>query len=473
MSIREPIFRRSPPGPEPCFSGQDRPPATAVDEILITDKLKYRRRRRADPRQENIALLNLAKVMVNSPNELIDTLLRMAMQLCKAGTAGLSILESLENGEQVFRWVNLAGAFSNKIGRTTPRHFSPCGLTLDCDAPQLFKYPGNYFQYLNGVDSQIVEALVLPIHLGAQKPGTIWIVSFDEKIKFDAEDVRIMAVLAEFTACALRLTGSLQADRTARLNSVEQLATHKVTETALRLNQSNLEVTLQARATQLQQLSVRLMSLQDDERRHLARELHDSAGQYLAAIQMNLGSLHKSAAVVGADKAKVADAMDLAERCSTEIRTLSYLLHPPMLDELGLNSALSIYIQGFAKRSGIEVHLEISEDVGRLPAEIEMVLFRVVQQSLANIHKHSGSPRANITIKFAGQVVLLKICDHGHGIPAAILNDISTNGLHAGVGLTGMRERVVDMGGSFAIESSANGTTIDVKLPFLPLSDPD
>ena len=170
---------------------------------------------------------------------------------------------------------------------------------------------------------------------------------------------------------------------------------------------------------------------------------------------------------------KVADAMDLAERCSTEIRTLSYLLHPPMLDELGLNSALSIYIQGFAKRSGIDVHLEISEDVGRLPTEIEMVLFRVVQQSLANIHKHSGSPRANITIKIAGQVVLLKICDHGHGIPAAILNDISTNGLHAGVGLTGMRERVVDMGGSFAIESSANGTTIDVKLPFLPLSDPD
>src|ERR1700730_7437437 len=213
MSIREPIFRRRQPGPEPCFGGQDRPSATAVDEILITDKLKYRRRRRPDPRQENIALLNLAKVMVNSPNELIDTLLRMAMQLCKAGTAGLSILESLENGEQVFRWVNLAGAFSNKIGGTTPRHFSPCGLTLDCDAPQLFKYPGNYFQYLNGVDSQIVEALVLPIHLGAQKPGTIWIVSFDEKVKFDAEDVRIMAVLAEFTACALRLTGSLQADR--------------------------------------------------------------------------------------------------------------------------------------------------------------------------------------------------------------------------------------------------------------------
>ena len=113
MSIREPIFRRRPSGPEPCFNGPDRPPTTAVDEILITDKLKYRRRRRPDPRQENIALLNLAKVMVNTPNELIDTLLRMAMQLCKAGTAGLSILESLENGEQVFRWVNLAGAFSN------------------------------------------------------------------------------------------------------------------------------------------------------------------------------------------------------------------------------------------------------------------------------------------------------------------------------------------------------------------------
>ena len=470
MSIPEPIFPRRSQDPGQIFPGQDRPQATAVDEILITDKLKYRRRRRSDPGQENLALLNLARVMVNSPKELIDTLLRMAMQLCKAGTAGLSIQESLENGEQVFRWTKLAGAYSHKVGDTTPRHFSPCGLTLDRDAPQLFKYPGNYFRYLKGGDLQIVEALVLPIHLGSQTPGTIWILSFDEKVKFDAEDLRIMGVLAEFTAYAFRLTGSSLADRAAHLNSVEELATHKVTETALRLNQTNLEVTLEVRAAQLQQLSVRLMTLQDDERRHLARELHDSAGQYLAAIQMNLGSLHRSPAIVGADKAKVADAMDLAERCSSEIRTLSYLLHPPLLDELGLSSALAAYVDGFAKRSGIAVQLEISEDFGRLPTETEMVLFRVVQQSLANIHKHSGSARAYITVNLAGPVVLLKIWDHGQGISAAILKVISTSGLHAGVGLTGMRERVIDLGGSFAIDSSLQGTTIDVKLPFLPLA---
>jgi signal transduction histidine kinase len=472
MSIPEPIFRQPLRAPGSDFTKPDRHPAIAVDEILITHKLKHRRGRRPDSRQENIALLNLAKVMVHSPNELIDTLLRMAMQLCKAGTAGLSILESQENGEQVFRWTNLAGAFSNKIGGTTPRHFSPCGLTLDRDAPQLFKYPGNYFQYLNGIELQIVEALVLPIHLGAQKPGTIWVVSFDDKIKFDSEDVRIMAVLAEFTACALRLNGSSQAARTAHLNSVEEIATHKVTETALRLNQSALEMTLQARATQLQQLSVRLMHLQDDERRHLARELHDSAGQYLAAIQMNLSSLHKSPAVAGPEKAKVADTMDLAERCSTEIRTLSYLLHPPLLDELGLSSALSIYVEGFAKRSQISVHLEISEDIGRLPGEAEMVVFRVVQQSLANIHKHSGSSRADIALKLDGHVVVLKVCDHGHGIPTAMLEAISTSGLHAGVGLTGMRERVIDMGGSFSLDSSTKGTTINVRLPFKPLRVP-
>lgn len=439
--------------------------AAALEEILITPELKTRPHRRPNAHRENIALLDLARVMVNSPGDLTGALLQMAMELCKAGTAGLSILEKTASGEQVFRCTNLFGRLSKNVGGSTPRHSSPCGITLDRDAPQLFKYPGDYFPYLNTINMPIVEALVIPIFMGVERPGTLWVVSFDEKIQFDSEDVRIMTVLSEFTACALRLTDSSEADRTAQRKGVEEIATRRATETALRLNQSIMEIDLDVRAAQLQQLSVSLMNLQDEERRRLARELHDSAGQYLAAIQMNLSSLQKSPALLGSDKLKVVDAIELAEQCITEIRTISYLLHPPLLDELGLTSALSMYVEGFAKRSEIGVELEIPSSVGRLPGGIETALFRVVQQSLANIHKHSGSSRASISVSSDTEHVVLKIRDYGCGIPAATLQGISSGGSQPGVGLTGMRERITAMGGDFGIESSDNGTMIEVRIP--------
>ncbi|MEQ1472436.1 MAG: GAF domain-containing sensor histidine kinase [Candidatus Acidiferrum sp.] len=408
--------------------------------------------------------------MANSPDKLINALLLTALDLCCAGTAGLSMLETLPSGEQVFRWTHLAGELSNHVGGSTPRNFSPCGVTLDLNAPQLFDHPARRFEYLNNAGVEIVEGLVIPIHVGDQNPGTIWILSHDDECKFDAEDVRVMTGLAEFTAGALRVTQAYENERAAREQAAKQIAAHQKTEQSLMRAQANLEQIVRARTTQLQQLSSRLMALQDEERRRIARELHDSAGQYLAGILMNLRALmHDSAKLGKAHTARITDSLTMAELCTSEIRTISYLLHPPLLDEVGLASAISWYVDGFSQRSGIQVKLDIQDDIGRLPQDVENALFRIVQQSLANIHRHSGSQVAEIKINLDAENLVAEICDEGCGIPQELLDGFHDGTRLVGVGMAGMRERIHDMGGHFEIRSSDSGTTIAVRLPLPPV----
>jgi signal transduction histidine kinase len=404
--------------------------------------------------------------MASSPNELVDTLLRMALELCTAGSAGLSLLETTPTGEQIFRWTNVAGALSKHVGGSTPRNFRPYGVTLDRNASQLFVDPGRRFQYFNGIDLRFAEALVIPVYLGGETPGTIWIVAHDDEVKFDSEDARIMAGLAEFTGSALRLMRLTEMQQRARLEGDREIAAHKRTEQTLLETQAGLEAAIHARTAQLQQLSVNLITLQDEERRRLARELHDSAGQYLAGIQMNLGALLRSSPNLKAsEQIRVTDSMAMAEHCISEIRTMSYLLHPPLLDEMGLKSAISWYAEGFAERSGIRVDLEMSEDIGRLPSEIETALFRVVQQSLANIHRHSGSKVALIQLNSNAASVTVTICDQGCGIRSEVLEGLRAGKALEGVGMAGMRERVGNMRGHFEVRSSEKGTTIEVIVP--------
>ena len=437
-----------------------------LEDILVTYKLRSRRQRKPNSHYENVALHALARVMANSPHELIDSLLRMALELCNAGTAGLSLLETLPNGEQIFRWTHLAGELNKHVGGSTPRNFSPCGVTLDRNAPQLFDHPERRFQYLGKVNVPIVEALVIPVYLGDDRPGTIWIVSHDDEAKFDSEDVRLMTGLAEFTSCALRMTQAFENERKVREQAAKEIAAHKQTEDALMLAQANLEVVVSSRTAQLQQLSSRLIAMQDEERRRIARELHDSAGQYLAGIQMNLHALlHEPSALAKTEKERVADSLTMAEHCTAEIRTISYLLHPPLLDEVGLASAISWYVEGFSQRSGIRVELEIPEAIGQLPHDLENALFRVVQQSLANIHRHSGSEVAQIRINVDAENLIAEICDEGRGIPEETLKGFHDGTRLVGVGMAGMRERIRDMGETFDIRSGEKGTTIAVRLP--------
>src|SRR6202162_6490368 len=229
----------------------------------------------------------------------------------------------------------------------------------------------------------------------------------------------------------------------------------------LRATQAGLKRDIAERTAQLQQLSVKLLNLQDEERRRLARELHDSAGQYLAAIQMNLSALLRpNSGFSDEAHARLSDSMEIAKLCTSEIRTMSYLLHPPLLDETGLRSAISWYAEGFAERSGIRVDLEIPDTFERLPSEMETALFRVVQQSLANVHRHSGSAVACLRIASDGESLTVEISDEGCGIPSETLKGFYSGTKLSGVGIAGIRERTKSMGGHFDIRSGEKGTTI-------------
>lgn len=179
-------------------------PAT-LESILITEQLGLRACRERASQLEAQSLRALAQVAATTPDHLLDFFIKMPIDLCGAGSGGLSVYDPKAPGERVFRWTNVSGKLEKYIGGTTPRNFSPCGVTLDRKAPQLFKYPGRYFQYFNKVEIPIVEALVVPLHIGPHTEGTTWIVAHDERTKFDAEDARIMNSLAEFVGCSLHL----------------------------------------------------------------------------------------------------------------------------------------------------------------------------------------------------------------------------------------------------------------------------
>jgi PAS domain S-box-containing protein len=221
---------------------------------------------------------------------------------------------------------------------------------------------------------------------------------------------------------------------------------------------------LERRNSELRDLSGRLMEAQDVERRHIARELHDSAGQTLAALGMLLARIGEEAKKDPAQLAKnVQSAEELVQHLTKEIRTTSYLLHPPTLDEIGISSALSWYVQGLAERSSLQIDLKVPEDFGRLPSEMELVIFRLVQESLTNIHRHSGSKTAQIRIEREGDNVKVEVEDQGSGMSPERLAEIQSQG--TGVGIRGMRERVRHFHGDLVIESNGSGTKVYATLP--------
>ncbi len=227
---------------------------------------------------------------------------------------------------------------------------------------------------------------------------------------------------------------------------------------------------LQKYSDSLRHLSMRLMQAQDHERRHIARELHDSAGQVLSALAMNLGSLARRAKNESPRFiSEVADSTALVEQLVREIRTTSYLLHPPLLDETGISGALRWYIDGAKERSGIDIQLFISPDLERLPPEMELVIFRLVQECLTNIHRHSGGKAATVHLSQDAEGIFLEVKDNGKGIPSDKLSKIRSQA-SAGVGISGMRERVRHFNGQLEIDSNESGTTVSAKFPHVPNS---
>jgi PAS domain S-box-containing protein len=208
------------------------------------------------------------------------------------------------------------------------------------------------------------------------------------------------------------------------------------------------------------EFAARLQEMQDEERRRLARELHDSVGQTLAALGMNVSIVQAQSYKLDADGARaVAENAQLVQQVSREIRTISHLLHPPLLDMAGLASALRWYVDGFSERSDIKVDLEIPSDFGRLPDEVEIAIFRIVQECLTNIHRHSGSATAEIRLHQEGSRLTVQVQDKGKGIPLEKRHEVMESG-GGGVGFAGMRERLRRLGGTLEVQSIGSGTMV-------------
>ncbi len=217
-------------------------------------------------------------------------------------------------------------------------------------------------------------------------------------------------------------------------------------------------------AEKLRELSLSVLRIQDEERRRVARDLHDTVGQTLTALKITLSTLENAVARYPQILVFFSELNGLADQALREIRTTSYLLHPPLLDEAGFAAAAAWYVDGFNKRSPIQVRLELPEGI-RLPGSVEIVLFRVLQESLTNITKHAGSATVDVLLQLDQNVISLSVRDYGKGISAERLAKMNGSGSDVGVGIAGMRERLKELGGRLEIESNSRGTLLKASIP--------
>jgi PAS domain S-box-containing protein len=230
--------------------------------------------------------------------------------------------------------------------------------------------------------------------------------------------------------------------------------------------QKAAERDLESSVAQMQMLATRLMHAQDDERRRIARMLHEMTAQDLAALKMLLARLGRSSGHLSdADRQLINESIEIAERSMSGVRTLSYLLHPPFLDDNGLLAAVRWYAEGFAARSGIAVDLDLPDALDRQSRDVEMTLFRVVQEALINIHRHAHSPTAAIRLRVKDGRLTLEVEDRGAGMPAELVAELMSGTRVVSVGVAGMGERLKQLGGTLEIESSGEGTIVRALLP--------
>jgi len=247
----------------------------------------------------------------------------------------------------------------------------------------------------------------------------------------------------------------------------DHLHERQTAEEALQRAHDALESLVEQRTAALRRLSVKLLRVQDEERRRIARELHDSLGQDLTAAKISLDMLaHES----NGHSAHLREARELVDRSISDTRTLSHLLHPPLLDEAGFLSAAKWYVEGFGRRSGIAAQLVLPEHLHRLPRRTETALFRILQEALTNVHRHSGSRAVDVCVSCDESSVILTVKDFGMGVPREILDRFWRTG-NVGVGLAGIRERLQELGGALEIESNLDGTTLRVTIPLQYIRD--
>ncbi|MGC1129434.1 MAG: GAF domain-containing sensor histidine kinase [Candidatus Acidiferrales bacterium] len=396
--------------------------------------------------EERLSELRRYSVLDTSPEGAFDDLTKLAAYVCGAPIS----LVSLVDAERIW--------FKSKVGlaaREIPRIDGFCASAILDDRPLVV--PDAAANERLASHPLVTSPPNLRFYAGAplitprgHRIGTLCVIDVVAR-ELNAEQIDALESLARTVVAQLEL-------RLAVRNS-------GTTSRALRELQASTETEVKNRTEQLastneslRRLSGRLLNAQDDERRRIARELHDSTGQLLAALCMTIDQMAKDASPANSERLR--ECRKMAAAAADEIRSLSYLLHPPLIELAGLTSTVADYVEGFAKRSGIRIGVDISQDIGRLDENREIALFRVIQESLGNIHRHSGSTVANIKIFDAGKDVVLEIRDQGCGLPAA-----AGETQQLGVGIRSMEERLRQFGGSLAIESNGSGTKVRAILP--------
>jgi PAS domain S-box-containing protein len=520
----------------------------ALEAVLCTEELTRRPSRPPEHEKENQALITLIHGMVNSPADILQTLVDTICQMLGCGSAGVSLLTP--DGGTRFYWPAISGVWKPHIGGGTPRNFGPCGDVLDQNRTLLFKHVEQRYTYFQPVQPAVEEALLVPFYIGGTAAGTVWAVIHDDHRQFDAEDKRQLETMAKFASAAYQTVLSLDASKqfaaivmssddaiiSKNLDGIvrswnqgaERLFGYAAEEVIgkpitliIPADRLDEEASILARlrrgervdhfetvrkrkdgtfvnislcispvkddlgrvigaskvarditdrkeveeARRKAETSTKLQHAQDAEKRRIARELHDGVGQLLAAIGMNIAQVKREKERLSDIGARcVSENSDLIDQAMSEIRTVAYLLHPPMLDEMGLSSALPMYIEGFAQRSKVSVEFEAAHDLGRLPEDYELALFRIVQECLTNIHRHSGSSTATVMLSRTETEVRLEVRDRGKGIDDEMTKKIAL-GVGSGVGMRGMQERIELMHGKMVVNSNPTGTSVVVTLP--------
>jgi len=397
--------------------------------------------------------LTTSEEWVHHTREVQNTLAQFSMASSRAGRLRAEFAESGD--------LSLLPKFAEQVGKVRNAIASATNLTADNPAQQ------QNCEHLRQFSEKRIAVMESSINL--KRGGNSTLQAQDQitrEIMAAAEDGDALLQQMDDTEDQLLTERELRVKSSSVMTSAILITSMFLTLVLFLIHNQLLteQVRARTRAEEGQRaLSARLLNMQDQERRKFARELHDSVGQHLAAAKMALSMLQKKLP----DDTTMRECLKLLDDSIAETRTISHLLHPPLLDEAGLISAVRWFVEGFAKRSGIETNLDIEQSSARFPEAVELALFRVLQESLTNVHRHSGATRADVSLRSTPNSAVLQIKDYGRGIPAQLLDGLGSDSNAGGVGLAGMRERVREIGGQIDISSNASGTTITVRVPII------
>lgn len=545
-----------------------------LEKIIVTDRLTQRPTRTPNLLAENRALLSLGKCLTRKPEFLFQKLVDITLRVCKAGSAGLSLISRDADNREFFKWAATSGAYSRFKGGRSDREMSPCGTCISRGTPQLYDRPARHFIAFKGVEPPIIEGLVVPIFVDAKAVGTIWIVSHNSKRKFDREDVRMMESIAGFIAGALlraekerALQAAQEFNDTILQNSLDCIKVLDAAGKLLYVNEPGLKILavgepakilnklwfefwspqhrdlaanafaksrpgkptkfqglcptfkgeekwwevnvirlpgedrrtlviskditrqrtaeeavrkahakLAAHATeledrvairtkelhalngQLQKLSRKLLKTQEEERRHIANELHDEMGQHLTGLKLVLNAVQLRSADQSTELRR---AQEVVATLMRQVRDLSFDLRQSLPDHINLVTALNWHFEKLKQDQKLKVQFECKDKLKEVPPDVTRTVYRLVQEALTNVVRHSGTSRARVALGLFGDHVRLSIADRGRGF--------HPDEIEAGTGLRGMRERILLSGGTFDLKTKSSGTRIDVDIPLKPL----